>query len=154
MRKIDCAVVALNFGYWFLVCRSGVARQPVTFFASPKKVTQKRRPRCHCPSGSQLCGTKNGKVSKLYLGMFACKRTPFRRRGACASNSLLHLRQRHFLYPFSVPHNWQCQKWVKVKSKVKNNDTQQLVEKWMAIDTDCFDVGVVFEFDLPPFETM
>ena len=24
-----------------------------------------------------------------------------------------------FLYPFSVPHNWQCQKWMKVK--VKNN---------------------------------
>ena len=42
-----------------------MARQPVTFFASPKKVTQKRRPRCHCPSGSQLCKTKNGKASKL-----------------------------------------------------------------------------------------
>jgi hypothetical protein len=25
-----------------------------------------------------------------------------------------------FLYPFSVLHNWQCQKWVEVKSKVKN----------------------------------
>jgi hypothetical protein len=25
-----------------------------------------------------------------------------------------------FLYPFSVPHNWQCQKWVNVKRKVNN----------------------------------
>ena len=24
-----------------------------------------------------------------------------------------------FLYPFSAPHNWQCQKWMKVKVKVK-----------------------------------
>ncbi len=77
-----------------------MARQPLTFFASPKKVSKERRPRCHCPSGSQLCKTKNGKVSKL-----------------------ASLRQRHFLYPFSVPHNWQCQKWmkVKVKSNIKSN---------------------------------
>ncbi len=33
----------------------------------------------------------------------------------------LRLKQRSFLYPFSVLHNWQCQKWVKVKGKVKNN---------------------------------
>jgi hypothetical protein len=25
-----------------------------------------------------------------------------------------------FLCPFSVLHNWQCQKWMTVKSKVKN----------------------------------
>nr|WP_315487565.1 hypothetical protein [uncultured Undibacterium sp.] len=31
----------------------------------------------------------------------------------------LRLKQQHFLYPFSVQHNWQCQKWMKVK--VKNN---------------------------------
>ena len=42
-----------------------MARQPLTFFASPKKVSKERRPRCHCPSGSQLCKTKNGKASKL-----------------------------------------------------------------------------------------
>jgi len=26
-----------------------------------------------------------------------------------------------FLFPFSVPHNWQCQKWMKVKSNIKSN---------------------------------
>ena len=79
--------------------RPGVARRPLTFFASPKKVSKERRPRCHCPSGAQLCESKNGKASKL-----------------------ASLRQRSFLYPFSASHNWQCQKWMKVKinSKTKN----------------------------------
>jgi hypothetical protein len=36
------------------------------------------------PSGSQLCRTKNGKALKLAT-----------------------LKQQGFLYPFSVPHNWQ-----------------------------------------------
>ncbi|MBC3807334.1 hypothetical protein H8K52_08255 [Undibacterium seohonense] len=87
------------FGF-FYVHRSGVARQPLPFFASPKKGSKERRPRCHCPSGSQLCMTKNGKLSKLAA-----------------------LKQRHFLYPFSVMHNWQCQKWMKVKinNKIKSN---------------------------------
>ena len=79
-----------------IVRRSGVARQLVTFFVSPKKVTQKRRPRCHWPSASQLCESKNGKASKL-----------------------ASLKQRSFLDPFSASHNWQCQKWMKVKSKSK-----------------------------------
>ncbi len=36
----------------------------------------------------------------------------------------LWLKQRSFLYPFSVLHNWQCQKWngVKVKSKTNSID--------------------------------
>ncbi|MBC3830169.1 hypothetical protein H8K33_01455 [Undibacterium amnicola] len=36
---------------------------------------------------------------------------------------LASLRQQGFLYPFSVLHNWQCQKWVKVKNNgnVKSN---------------------------------
>ena len=78
--------------------RSGVARQLVTFFVSPKKVTQKRRPRCHWPSASQLCKTKNGKALKL-----------------------ASLRQQGFLYPFSILHNWQCQKWNCVKVKCNYN---------------------------------
>jgi hypothetical protein len=31
----------------------------------------------------------------------------------------LRLKQQHFLYPFSVQHNWQCQKWMKFKVKFK-----------------------------------
>jgi len=93
---------AFLFWFWFsrefVVRRSGVARQPLTFFASPKKVSKERRPRCHCPSGAQLSKTKNGKASKL-----------------------ASLKQRSFLYPFSVLHNWQCQKWMKFKNKVKVN---------------------------------
>ena len=70
--KFDGAIseVCVFFCFYccFGVCRSGVARLLVTFFASPKRVTQKRRPRCHCPSGSQLRRTKNGKVLKLAFG--------------------------------------------------------------------------------------
>ncbi|MFC0352008.1 hypothetical protein [Undibacterium danionis] len=65
---------------------------------------------------------------------------------------------RHFLYPFSVPHNWQCQKWVKVKNKVETSESEKPVEKYAFVETACFGVGVafdsVFDFDLPPFETM
>ena len=87
----------LNYAYSVLiVCWPGGARRPLTFFASPKKVSKERRPRCHWPSASQLCEAKNGKASKL-----------------------ASLKQRSFLYPFSAPHNWQCQKWMKVKVKVK-----------------------------------
>ncbi|MBC3807420.1 hypothetical protein H8K52_08700 [Undibacterium seohonense] len=60
----------------------------------------------------------------------------------------LRLKQQGFLYPFSVLHNWQCQKWVKVKS----NDLQLPSENLTSGDTDCF--GVAVDFDLPPFETM
>jgi len=41
----------------------------------------------------------------------------------------LRLKQQHFLYPFSVLHNRQCQKWDVVKNKVKSNDLQQQLEK-------------------------
>ncbi|TXI89391.1 MAG: hypothetical protein E6Q34_10805 [Burkholderiaceae bacterium] len=44
-----------------------MARRPLTFFASPKKVSKERRPRCHCPSGAQLCESKNGKALKLAM---------------------------------------------------------------------------------------
>jgi len=68
----------------------------------------------------------------------------------------LRLKQQGFLYPFSVLHNWQCQKWMKVKSRIKSriksNDLQKLVGKEPAVDHDCFDVGVVF--GLLPFKTM
>ena len=67
-----------------------------------KKATARNR-----PSGAQCCTTKNGKVLKLFLGMFAGKRPPFRWRGACASNSQLHLKQQHFLFPFSVVQHWR-----------------------------------------------
>jgi hypothetical protein len=112
--RVLCPRVICVFGWLFScllvkcfgdfgVCWSGVARQPVTFFASPKKVTQKRRPRCHWPSASQFCRTKNGKASKL-----------------------ASLRQRSFLYPFSALHNWQCQKWMKVKkTKAKATATSK-----------------------------
>ena len=96
---IQCRLFAALCRLLVLIVRwPGVARRPLTFFASPKKVSKERRPRCHWPSASQLCRTKNGKASKL-----------------------ASLKQRSFLYPFSVLHNWQCQKWngVKVKSNSK-----------------------------------
>ena len=31
----------------------------------------------------------------------------------------LRLKQQGFLYPFSASHNWQCQKWMKVKINFK-----------------------------------
>jgi hypothetical protein len=46
----------------------GVARRPVTFFASPKKVTQKRRPQPLALRASQCCIAKNGKRTKLACG--------------------------------------------------------------------------------------
>ncbi|MFZ6820181.1 hypothetical protein [Undibacterium sp. Ji22W] len=41
----------------------------------------------------------------------------------------LRLKQQGFLYPFSVLHNWQCQKWVKVKdnNKFKNNGNTKTI---------------------------
>jgi hypothetical protein len=41
----------------------------------------------------------------------------------------LRLKQRSFLYPFSVLHNWQCQKWVNVNSKVKNNSKTNSINR-------------------------
>ncbi len=41
---------------------------PLTFFASPKKVSKERRPRCRCPSGSRNGGDRNGKRDKLACG--------------------------------------------------------------------------------------
>jgi len=62
----------------------GVARRPVTFFASPKKVTQKRRPQAAGPSGFPFVQIKNGKRTKL-----------------------ASLKQRSLLFPFSAPHKRQ-----------------------------------------------
>jgi hypothetical protein len=45
--RLFVGLFLLRFG----MTMPGVARRLVTFFASPKKVTQKRRPRRHCPFG-------------------------------------------------------------------------------------------------------
>ncbi|MFJ7565694.1 hypothetical protein ACIQW9_01885 [Herminiimonas sp. NPDC097707] len=46
----------------------GVARRLLTFLASPRKVSKRRRPHSRCPSGSRLCKAKNGKRTKLAFG--------------------------------------------------------------------------------------
>ncbi|MBC3874809.1 hypothetical protein [Undibacterium flavidum] len=44
------------------------------------------------------------------------------------------------------------------QKQVKNNDLQPLLEKWMSVDTVCFDVAVAFDlvvdFDLHPLLTL
>ncbi|CAL61176.1 hypothetical protein HEAR0994 [Herminiimonas arsenicoxydans] len=63
----------------------GVARRLLTFLASPRKVSKRRRPHSRCPSGSRLCRAKNGKraeLASLAGRPAACKRLPFSRHGA------------------------------------------------------------------------
>jgi hypothetical protein len=91
--------LASNFSVNLIVLWSVVDRQLLSFLCFAKEKTAKeRRPRCHWSSASQLCGTKNGKALKLAT-----------------------LKQEGFLYPFFVPRNWQCQKWMKVKSNGKTD---------------------------------
>ena len=53
-------------------------------------------------------------------------------------------------YPFSVTHKLHRLERgeVKVKSKVKNNDLQLLLEKCMSVEAGCFGVAVAFDFDV------
>ncbi|MFZ6736022.1 hypothetical protein ACO0LG_29150, partial [Undibacterium sp. Ji42W] len=80
--------------------------------------------------GSRLRSTKNGKCPKLAcglaLGTCACKRMPLRRRAACCTKSLLHLKQRSFLFPFSVPHKRRLHMGT---ANVKNNDNPKVNPK-------------------------
>ena len=71
----------------FIVRWSGVARQPLPFFASPKKASKERRPQPSLPFGFPFVQDK--------------KWESFETR--------LRLRQQSFLFPFSVLHKWQCQ---------------------------------------------
>jgi hypothetical protein len=50
----------------------------------------------------------------------------------------LRLKQQDFLYPFSVLHNWQCQKWVKVKRKINNKIKSNGKSKTISIDGRSF----------------
>jgi hypothetical protein len=86
--------------YFLRTGMPGVARRLVTFFASPKKVTQKRRPHSRCPSGSRQSDAPSGKrnqLASLAGRISACKRIPLRRRGACTAKPLLHLKHVSFL---------------------------------------------------------
>ncbi len=92
-------------------CRPGAARQLLTFLASPRKVSKRRRRRRHCPSGSQLCNTKNGKVLKLAT---LCRGIVRLQANIVTQARCKHLeipatpQTQDFLFPFSVSHNWQC----------------------------------------------
>jgi hypothetical protein len=57
----DAAMSCFCFNLFLNQARSpGVARLPLTFFASPKNVSKKRRPRCRCPAGSRQSNSASG----------------------------------------------------------------------------------------------
>ncbi len=49
----------------FLDCSPVVDRRLLTFLVSPRKRKQKKATALHCPSGSRLCKSKNGKCPQL-----------------------------------------------------------------------------------------
>ena len=69
---------------------------------------------------------------------------------------LATLKQQRFLYPFSVKHNWRCQKRMKgkgngnfkinVKTNVKTSDPHLKVGKRLAFENACVGVVVAFDF--------
>jgi len=50
----------------------------------------------------------------------------------------LRLKQQGFLYPFSVPLNWQCQKWMKFKVKFKFKDNLNPNIKTIKLNANSF----------------
>jgi hypothetical protein len=89
--SLDCLLLLL------CDCWPGVARLLLTFFASPKKVSQKRRPHFAAPSGFPVMQVKKWEVSTT----------------RCAQTRTL-------LYPFSALHNRQLRSGIS-KSKTKQN---------------------------------
>jgi len=90
----------------------GVARQPLTFFASPKKVSKERRPRRRCPFGVPVCaGQKmgSGRNSLPLQGAYPLA-SGYRNAGAeqCSAKPLLYLRHTHFFFHFLSRTNGIC----------------------------------------------
>jgi hypothetical protein len=98
-------VVAWSFFTSVVVVRLPAGGRPAAshLFCFAKKGDPKKAMQSRCPAGARLCRSKNGERSKLAAPagrISACKRIPLRRRGACTTKPLLHLRQASFLIHF------------------------------------------------------
>jgi len=109
---------AFLFLVWFPFCAAdavlssiklglpGVARQPLTFLVSPRKVSKRRRPRSRSPCGVPVCASQ-----KMGRGR----------------NSLHYatLKQHPLLFPFSASHKRQRQSGLR--------STASLVQTWLLL---------------------
>ena len=109
-----------------------MARQPVTFFASPKKVTQKRRPHSRCPCGVPVCARqKMGSVQNSLRSDMDTSFSIF-----CPAQTAAPKRGRS-----------------KTKPKPKTNP-QYAMSIACGYDVSMPGLAVAVVFDLPPLETM
>jgi hypothetical protein len=94
----DFAFIGNFFFSFFDQPLPGAARQPLTFFASPKKVSKERRPRFAAPSGYPLASHSNreGKQTR-------CAQTSFPSLSDLSTSPTATHKRNSFLARFALP---------------------------------------------------